>query len=139
MKISANGINLIKQEEGFRPIVYCDLCGKSTIGFGHKVLPGEVFPESGITEEDGEQLLLKDLLPIEDYLTEFKPILDQNQFDALCDFGYNLGLGSLIELLSHGIDQVPVQILRWDHAGGVVVNGLLLRRQKELELWEKQS
>ena len=135
LKTSTNGLNAIKLNEGFRSKVYLDSAGKRTIGFGHLVLPFENFPDSGITEEQATTILMQDVEHVEIYLNAAMPGLYQNEFDALIDFGFNLGVGALHLLLSHGIDQIPTQILLWDHAGGVVIEGLLERRQRELATW----
>lgn len=132
MKCSINGISLIAKCEGLRLQVYRDCIGKRTIGFGHLILEHESF-EDGITETQAMQLLYKDLSPIEAYLSNL--ILNQNQFDALADFAYNLGIGSCRKLLSHGIENVPTQIIEWDKAGGNVIAGLSKRRQAELDLF----
>ena len=40
MKISKNGIEFIKQWEGFRTKPYKDITGLLTIGYGHLIHPG---------------------------------------------------------------------------------------------------
>jgi RHS repeat-associated protein len=42
-QLSANGLNFIEQHEGFRGKIYPDQAGHKTIGYGHKILPGEDF------------------------------------------------------------------------------------------------
>jgi len=134
MQISPEGIALIEENEGFEPHVYSDN-GKQAIGFGHDLLLGESFPD-GITEEEASALLDKDLALVEITLAGIVPkSCTQNQWDALCDFGYNLGVGALKTMLGHGWDFVPDQIIRWNHENGVVSPGLTERRQKELELF----
>ncbi len=74
---------------------------------------------------------------VENHLQVYLPSdCTQNQFDALIDFGFNLGCEALETMLGHGWDQVPTQILRWDKAGGQVVPGLAARRQRELILFQ---
>lgn len=140
MQISSNGLSLIKLEEGFVSKTYTDVAGVATIGFGHKILPTDNFPVYGITEAQAEVVLLEDCSHLEfflnSYITQFHWIINQNQFDALVDFGFNLGAGSLHKLMSHGIDAIPFQILLWDHAAGKVFEPLLERRKKELALWQ---
>lgn len=133
MEISPQGLAFICQNEGFSTQVYNDDCHPA-IGYGHDLKSGESFP-NGITREEAQALMMSDLKPIEQYLNAFN--LTQNQFDALCDFGYNLGIGALAEMLGHGLAQVPEQILRWDHCGGVVVPGLKTRREAEVKMWEE--
>jgi lysozyme len=132
MKCSINGISLIAKFEGIRLQIYRDCVGKRTIGIGHLILEHESF-EDGITETQAMQLLYKDLAPVEAYLSNWA--INQNQYDALADFAYNLGIGSLKQLLSHGIENVPTQIIEWDRAGGNVIAGLSKRRQAELDLF----
>lgn len=138
MQISQKGLDLIKLEEGFRSYIYKDIAGLETIGFGHKILPTDNFPD-GITLLEGCDLLLEDCHHLEFFLNALlahtNTSLNQNQFDALMDFGFNLGAGSLHKLLSHGIANIPTQILLWDHSAGKVIEGLLERRKKELSLW----
>ena len=135
MKISQAGLDLLKRSEGFRSQVYEDSAGYPTIGYGHKLLAHESFPD-GVTEAEAETLLAGDLDGVERAIEHLAgETLTQGQFDALADFGYNLGVGSLRMLLGHGLDQVPVHILRWCNAAGKPLPGLIARRNAELELW----
>ena len=135
MKTSANGLKFIEEQEGCKLQVYLDSIGKPTIGVGHLILPGEDF-SGGVTQEQAYSLLTTDVSKVDEVLTRLSPNLTQNQHDALSSFGFNLGVGALRQLLSHGIDQIPVQILRWDKAGGKEVPALLARRQRELALFQ---
>lgn len=139
MKTSAAGLQFIESFEGRRLTQYQDVAGKWTIGVGHLLLPGEHYP-NGITDEQCAELLSKDVQGVEAVMNRLA--LDytftQNQFDAIADFGFNLGVGSLRLLLSHGLENIPVQILRWDKSGGLPVPGLTRRREAELKLWETQ-
>jgi len=71
--------------------------------------------------------------------------LDQNQFDALCSWVFNLGptnlqSSTLLKVLNEGkYDEVPDQIVRWNKAGGQVLAGLVKRRQAEADLFEGKS
>jgi len=68
--------------------------------------------------------------------------LEQNQFDALCSWVYNLGPtnlknSTLLTVLNQErYKEVPQEIKRWNKAGGVVLNGLIVRRQAEALLFE---
>ena len=134
MHISLTGISLIEENEGLSLTVYLDITGLQHIGYGHKLLPHESFP-SGITQSEALQILQHDLVPVEAAINKLAPTVNQSQYDALCDFAFNLGIGSLTTMLSHGLDQVPTQILRWDHDNGKVIPGLSARRQKDVQLW----
>jgi lysozyme len=67
--------------------------------------------------------------------------VNQNQFDALVSFTYNLGVGALHgSTLLHLVNQSDFtnaanEFPKWDHAGGVVVAGLLRRRLAEQTLF----
>jgi lysozyme len=139
MEISNTGLELIEASEGLATHVYDDDAGVPTIGCGHKLLPGESFPD-GITKEQAIALLLQDVENVERALTSLIPYTcTQGQFDALCDFGFNFGIDNLRAMLSHGWSQVPVQILRWVNAGGKPQPGMVMRRQAELALWNESS
>jgi len=133
MRISPNGISFIKRLELLRLSVYSDV-GHPAIGYGHDLLPGESYPR-GITEAEADQLLLDDLAGVEHELNLRAPQCTQNQFDALCSFGFNVGVHGLREILAHGFDQIPKQMPRWNHVRGVVSNQLTTRRAKELDLF----
>lgn len=141
MKISDKGLALIREFEGFRPFAYKDTAGLWTIGIGHKLKPGERYP-TGITEAQAEVLLEQDAVTAEaDVNRLVKVSLSQNQFDALTDFAYNLGDGSLedstlLKLLNEGdYSGAAAQFPLWDHVGGVVSAGLLRRREAEQALF----
>lgn len=132
-KLSDNGISLIEKSEGLRLDVYLDN-GKDAIGYGHDLLPGESFP-NGITTLQASLLLEHDVTPLLIALEKLCPLANQNQVDALVDFGYNLGLKDLKEMLAHGFGQVPVQMLRWDYNKGVRDAKIEARRQREVNLF----
>ena len=134
MKTSQNGLTLIETSEGFRSETYLDAAGNPTIGYGHLIKPGEIFP-GGITEAEGQQLLEADVAAAEAAVNSMAPQANQNQFDALVDFAFNLGAGALHTMLGHGWDQVTSQIPRWNKAAGNVLPGLVTRRAAEVTLF----
>lgn len=135
MRISDAGLNLIKSSEGFVNHVYNDN-GAPAIGYGHRILPGETFPDF-ISESEASTILSTDLQ------TRFEPVVNslvppsctQGQFDALCSFCFNLGPQNLKTMLDHGWDQVPDQMLRWDKVNDKQSLGLAARRQNEVNLF----
>jgi lysozyme len=141
MQVSDDGLNMIRKFEGFVSHTYNDPVGIPTIGYGHKLLPGESFP-NGITEAQAEQLLDTDAAnagqDVENLVTVS---ITQNQFDALVDFTFNLGRGRLAgstllrDLNASQYDAARQQLLLWDHAGNQVMPGLQARRQAEFDLW----
>ena len=68
--------------------------------------------------------------------------LEQNQFDALISWTFNLGTGALSSstllkvLNDENYGGVPEQIKRWNMAGGKVLDGLVRRREAEALLFE---
>ncbi|ANR79919.1 muraminidase [Kosakonia sacchari] len=139
----AGGLALIKSFEGLRLEKYKDAVGKWTIGYGHLILPDEKFPHA-ITEAEAEALLRTDLLMTERGVHKAVTVdLNQNQFDALVAFTFNLGAGNLqsstlLKLLNQGeYAQAADQFLRWNKAGGKVLAGLTRRREAERALFVK--
>lgn len=90
MRFSEIGQEKLKKIEGFKAQVYKDSEGNPTIGYGHMLKRGENFV--AITPAGASKLLLDDIAPIERFLNNYiKPKLNQNQFDALIMFIYNIG------------------------------------------------
>lgn len=141
MQLSAEGLELIKRSEGFRDRVYHDVAGFPTIGYGHLVKPKESFP-AGISESEAAAILATDVQQAEQAVARLvKVALTQGQFDALVDFCFNLGAGRLAgstllrDLNAGQQEKAALQLLSWDHAGGVENAGLRTRREAELKLW----
>ena len=141
MEMSAAGLGLLKRSEGYRGHTYLDAAGIATIGFGHRLLPHESFP-NGIAEAQAEEILLSDLRGAEQAIQRLVRVaLTQGQFDALVDFTFNLGAGKLAsstllkELNAGHYDAAREQLLRWDHVGSQENAGLKARREAEFQLW----
>lgn len=140
MKIGTKGLNLIKNFEGFEAKAYVCPAGVLTIGYGttRGVKKGQV-----INEAEAEALLKRDVASAESTVAKsVKVKLNQNQFDALVAFVYNVGSGNfssstLLKLLNVGkYDQVSAQMLRWNKANGKVLAGLTRRRKAEGNLFD---
>lgn len=138
MKTSQSGLDFITANEGCILSAYKDAVGVWTIGVGHT--GPEVHEGLLWTPEQAQQALEKDVAKVEMTLNALAPdTCTQNQFDALVDFGFNLGTGALQTLLSHGWREVPNQLYweepdgtvhGWIHAGGKILPGLVKRRNK---------
>ncbi len=90
LKVSREGIVLIKSFEGFRPRAARDEDGRWTIGYGHTASAREGLT---VSEQDAELLLQYDLLPVVKALNEEVPVpLNQHQFDALASFAVSVGV-----------------------------------------------
>tara|TARA_Y100001973_G_C5181726_1_gene325301 strand:+ start:573 stop:1016 length:444 start_codon:yes stop_codon:yes gene_type:complete len=140
MKISEEGISLIKNYEGCRLEAYQDSVGIWTIGYG--VIKG-VKEGDQINQEEANHLLKEELPEYEGYINDMiKVPLEQCQFDALVCWVYNLGPNNLkdstlLRILNDGdYDGVPEQIKRWNKAGGKVLAGLVKRRAAEADLFK---
>jgi lysozyme len=145
MEMSAAGLDLLKRSEGFRSHAYLDLEGKPTIGYGHRMLDSESFPD-GIDEAKAELMVREDIRTAEQAVGRLVRVpLSQGQFDALVDFCFNLGSRRLAastllgELNSGRYSAAAVELLRWDHAGAEVSAGLKARREAEFRLWTENG
>lgn len=141
MKLSKAGLELIERSEGFRARTYKDVNGFPTIGYGHRLLHPDSFPD-GIGEKQASEILDADVRDAEQAVERLVKVpLTQEQFDALVDFCFILGGGrlassTLLKALDRGqYDDAADQLLRWDVAGGRENAGLKTRRQAEFEMW----
>lgn len=143
MKTSENGIELIKKFEGFCATPYFCPAGKLTVGYGHVVISGEKFPARGISEDEAEKLLRKDVSIAEKSINNLVKInLSQNQFDALVSFVFNIGTkafanSKLIRLLNENkLELAKNEFSRWIYTNGKTQNGLINRRKAEQKTFE---
>ena len=142
MKISADGIALIKQFEGFSATPYLCPAGVWTIGYGHVLTPGERATYASIGEDWAERWLAMDVAVAENAVRQMISVpLRQHQFDALVSFTYNLGSGVLqCCTLRRVINReektaIPRQWMRWVWGGGHKLPGLVRRRAAELAFY----
>lgn len=140
-RISDEGIALVKRWEGFRADAYEDVAGVWTIGYGHTtgVRKGMTIPEA-----EAALFLRRDLRVAEAAVRDAVTVpLTQAQFDALVSLVFNIGANAfrrstLLRLLNRErYHDVPQQFLRWNRAGGRVVDGLANRRAAEAGLWSR--
>ena len=144
MQTSEKGIALIKQFEGCKLTAYQDSVGIWTIGYGW-TQPVDGKPiRAGMTikQETAERLLKTGLVSYESDVSRLVKVgLTQGQFDALVSFTYNLGARSLststlLRKLNAGdYAGAANEFLRWNKAGGKVLNGLTRRREAERALF----
>ena len=145
MQISYNGIQFLKQWEGFKAQAYKDTGGVWTIGFGTikwKGLP--VGQGMTITEKEAELALQEDLAWAQTAVNQLVRVsLTQNMFDALVSFVYNIGetafrKSTLLRLLNNGsYTEAAKQFERWKFDNGKVIQGLLNRREAERALFQR--
>ena len=122
IKTSSKGYNLIKRFEGLATSAYKCPAGVLTIGYGH-------------TGKD----VVKGMVITELYADEI--VVNQNQFDALISFSYNLGVTRLVNstlwryLCDGKYRMAAGQFIRWNKCNGKVLQGLTYRREAEAKLF----
>jgi lysozyme len=146
LNISPAGLALIKEFEGWYPKAYKDPVGVWTIGWG--TIGPEARPGRTLTKKQGEELLRRELE--DDCATVqrlVKVTLNQNQFDALVSFVYNVGSGNLskstlLKLINRGnFTAASAQFVRFNRARDrktgqyMILNGLTRRRKAEMALF----
>ena len=156
MKMSGKGRKLLAQWEGYKKKVYKDSGGKLTIGVGHLLTQKEIASghiiinghavsyKNCLTDEQVVDLLGQDLPRFEqDVDRTIKVDLNQNQFDALVSFAFNIGDGAfgdhigVVRVLNAGMyDAVPGELRKWRKDNGKIVQGLVIRRENEIKLWK---
>ncbi|KAI9800263.1 MAG: hypothetical protein M1833_003377 [Piccolia ochrophora] len=142
--LSPNGVTFISGFEGFRSNFYNDAAGVKTIGYGHACQPdsscNSIKPP--ITEPEGKELLKKDAVRFVKCVNDnVKVTLNQNQFDALVSFAFNLGCGNLQNIAENlnrnDFTGATNRMKEYNRAGGQVLAGLTRRRQAEVDLFNK--
>lgn len=143
MTTGSAGLKIIKHYEGLKLKAYKDSVGVWTIGYGHTK---DVFPGQTITKEQAENYLHSDLKWAERAVIRLVQVpLNQNQFDALVSWTFNLGSGNLASstmlkrLNAYRFNDVPCEMIRWNRAGGKVLKGLVKRRHSEARLFNGGS
>ena len=149
-KTSDKGVDLIKYFEGFSKYPYWDY-KQWTVGYG-TLCPDdklEEYNENGITEEEAEALLQKELTGFESTLNKFIDKYElkwtQEQFDAMLSFTYNCGgswtTGASSQLFTQYViagktgNDFLFAISLWSNAGGSMNLGLVKRRLIEANLY----
>lgn len=148
MKIGTEGINLIKEFEKCKLKAYLDSRNIPTIGWGNtfyedgsKVKMGET-----ITQERADELFVNILKDFEEKLNSLvTSILNQNQFDAIMTFVYNIGqeafsISTILKKINLNPNDptIALEFMRWNKSAGRVLNGLTRRRQQEASLYFKK-
>lgn len=144
MKISEEGKDLIKLFEGVRLKAYKCSAGVPTIGFGNTYYPNGDKVKMGdtITLEQARDLF-DDLIVRYERIVNSKLKVDvkQNEFDALVSHTYNTGGSTtLFKLVNMEADKDKIKnwfTTKYITANGKRLQGLVNRRQKEWELYNK--
>lgn len=148
LKPSQNCINLIKRFEGCRLKAYKCPAAIWTIGYGTTRYP------DGKAVKEGEEISLyraESLLTfdVNKFASQIKLNVNQNQFDAIVSFCYNLGMGAfnsstLKKKIIDNPEDVSIkdEFMKWNKARvkGVLteLKGLTIRRTAEADLYFKK-
>lgn len=143
MRTSNKGIELIKNYEGLRLEAYVCPAGKPTIGYGHTK---NVKLGQKTTVEEAEQFFKEDLIIVENEINRHNLNINQNQFDALASFVYNIGIenfktSTLLKKIKANPNDKSIEneFKRWIYSGGKVFPGTIKRRNEEAKLYFSNS
>lgn len=142
-RIGIAGLQIIKDSESLRLKAYLCPAGIPTIGYGHTkgVKLGDT-----CTVEQAEAYLINDCEVVENDVNDLFPNCNQNQFDALCSWIFNLGRPKFVSSTLYRVirqnakrKDIEAQWSRWTKAvvNGELVSlpGLVTRRKKESDLY----
>ena len=146
VKISQKGIDLIKGFEGFSSKPYLCPAGIPTIGYGATFYTNGkkvTMKDKAISEEDAVALLKNMLEKFEQYVDSYcVDTINQNQFDALVSFCYNVGpanlkTSTLIKKVNTNSNDESIkdEFVKWTKGGGKKLPGLVKRREAESKLY----
>lgn len=142
MEYSKTGLQLTESFESCRLSAYQDSGGKWTIGWGTTYYPNGKPVQRGdtITQLQADSYIIQKYDDISYFLNRLLLVsVTQQEFDALCDFIYNVGTenfahSSLLRYInSSNFTEAANEFDKWDHVNGKEVAGLLRRRQAETQ------
>lgn len=146
MRASNACVQLVKQFEGCRLEPYTCPAGIPTVGYGATYYPDGrkvQLTDACVSPEYAASLLLLTLKPFEQAVEQYtKVALNQNQFDAMVCFAYNVGIGAwrgstLLKRVNEGkFFQAALEFDKWVFAKGKRLEGLVKRRAAERALFE---
>ena len=138
MKISENGLKLIEQFEGLRLTAYKATRRDKyyTIGYGH--YGADVKQGMTISEAQAEAYLRQDVAEAEAAVNKYSGYgFNQNQFDALVSFAYNVGgIDGLTNNGKRSVAEISAKLREYVYSGGVRLGGLVRRREAEKVLFD---
>jgi len=141
---------VIKEFEGYSSKPYLCPANIPTIGYGNTMYSnGErvTMDDPEIDQSEAEKMLLDTIKTVEKQVKNVLEVkLKAHQLAALISFTYNVGIGNfsnstLLAWVNSNPDftRIPEQFRRWNKGGGKVLNGLIRRREAEIELWQGTS
>jgi len=134
-------LKLIKDSEGCKLISYKCPAGIWTVGYGYTgtdIKQGVCW-----TQEKADECLLVTAMDVINQALSASPVLKTSTVQrqaAIADFIYNLGIGNYkASTLKKYVDKenwasAYTEIKKWNKAGGKVLKGLIIRREKEASL-----
>jgi lysozyme len=146
MKLDESGYKLIQEFEGLSLVPYLCSAKVATIGYGSTFYPSS----KKVTMQDQPISLATAKWMLKETADKFaadvdkliKANLNQNQFNAIVSFAFNLGLTSLGKStllkkvnINPNDPTIVAEFAKWNKAGGKVLNGLTKRRAKEAKLY----
>ncbi len=145
-KIGEKGLSLIKEFESFQSKPYQCPSLVWTIGYGNTYYEnGEKIrkSDSPINEKRASELLKFSIKSFEQSVDSFcRDDIDQNQFDALVSFAFNVGINNLknstlLKLVNTNPKDPKIkdEFMRWTKSGGKTLSGLVKRRSEEAKLY----
>jgi lysozyme len=145
-KVSKTGLELIKKYEGFRANPYKCPAGVPTIGYGATYYPDGKrvkMTDAPVTEKQATEMLKSMLVGFEKAVDTYCiDTINQNQFDALVSFAYNVGTNALknstlLKKLNVNANDPTIkdEFKKWVKAGGKTLKGLVTRRNEEADLY----
>jgi lysozyme len=146
MQISDNAGKILKHyEQGpggdFAPNPYLCPAGKRTVGWGHVILPFEKF-NFPISRDEADSILQTDLAKaLIAVMSGIKVALNQGQIDAITSFTFNVGdhaflTSTMLKYINASKFQLAAaEFGKWVFAGGMVLPGLVRRRNCESHLF----
>jgi lysozyme len=138
LRFSDRGQALLKDIEGFEPDVYNDVANIKTVGYGTVV---HADTPLHVTEAEATELMLQAVAPTEAALDTLVLVpLNNNQYDALVIFVYNIGIhafaqSTMLKKINKNDPTATDEFGKWCYAAGKIVSGLYKRRMREKALY----
>jgi len=139
-------IAFLMDVEKFEPKAYWDF-KQWSIGYGTGIMPNGQKVKQGdtVTKAQAQAMLTRDVVSRANAVNRYVTAnINQNQFDALVSFVYNLGEtdfknSTLLDVINANpvnFEAIAYQFRRWIYADGQVLDGLKTRREKEIQLYK---
>jgi len=146
VKIDNAGIELITQWEGLKLKPYLCSAGVPTIGYGSTRYEDGTkvkLTDKDITKERAIELFKNTIKTYEREVDAYcRDDINQNQFNALVSFAYNLGCNALknstlLKKVNNNPSDVSIknEFMKWIYVGKKPLKGLVNRRTAEVKMY----